>query len=333
MKVSNITGNKVALAQKATNNTSFNGFWSSVGKANKNLMQQIERGGFFAEFCIMDVCGMVLPRIYQGLHRNEKELGHLNYQAGAEEALREGITGPSMFLIPIIAVYLAGRMLGKGTRINSNLLAQFSDSFKSLGKKFASSDNARTSRAFASKLFDRFFVKGEDRLSSAMASKDKPLESFRETFVKLLTKNIGEKTSRKNNKLSLQHFNDLIAKINAAHFNRENATAICAKLGDKKVATTASDLYLDARRYMEDVIPSAKLSFEEMSSKGKSVTTEMYEKVIDGITKVRENGRKLLCIGGSAALALFLTTIPKIYQLSKKNPALNGIVEEKGGKR
>jgi len=119
-----------AKAENARRSQSFKGVASYIGDANKGFIHYLEKGGFFAEFCIMDLCGLVLPRVWQGFNRNKEELGHYNWQAGTEEFLRESITGPSMFLIPIGAVILAGRLLGKATQIKTNLLESFSNIFK-----------------------------------------------------------------------------------------------------------------------------------------------------------------------------------------------------------
>ena len=332
MKVNSFTGNNAVISRKTANNTSFRGFWNKVGTVNKNLMEHIEKGGFFAEFCIMDMCGMVLPRVYQGFQRNKEELGHLNYQAGAEEFLREFITGPSMFLIPIATVILAGRRLGRATQINSKLLTQFSDAFKNLGTKFASKENQHTNTAFAAKLFDKFIQNSEGIRAADSAVQS--LNKFKFDFVRQLTENVGQKMSKKDSKAAISKFEDLIANINTSYFGtKEYSLALSAGKGKEAVHTTATDLYLDARKYMEDVIPSAKLSFDDLKAKGTEITQKVFDDTIGAITKIRENGRKLLCVGGSAALAGFLCIIPKIYQLSKKNPALNGIVDEQGGKK
>lgn len=330
MKVSsNIGANAVHLQRTANNTgTSFRGFWNKVGSVNKGLMEHIEKGGFFAEFCIMDMCGLVLPRVYQGFRRNEKELGHLNYQAGTEEFLREFITGPSMFLIPIAAVILAGRRLGRGTQINSKLLTQFSDIFKNMGLNFARKENSYSNKTFAARIFDKFI---KNQVPNAA---DHALTDYKIEFVNLLTNNVGKKLSNKDSKAAIGAFEDLVARINTSYFGKkEHTLALSAKNGSEVINTTASDLFLDARKYMEDVIPSAKLTFDELASKGTAITQSVYENTINGITKIRENGRKLLCLGGSAALAGFLSIIPKIYQISKKNPALNGIEDNKGGNK
>ena len=322
MKVNNgINLYNAVSTGRTANSPNFRGFWHRIGNANRAAMEYLEKGGFFAEFCLMDMCGMVLPRVYQGFQRNKEELGHLNYQAGMEEFLREFITGPSMFLIPIGAVILAGKLLGRGTQINSKLLTKFSDTFKSLGQKFAKTENAQTQKAFAEGLFNKFFIENAERIKHAAGKAVKPIEDFKESFVNIITNDVGQKMNKAAGGKNLAAFENLVADINAAHFNRECSLAVSAD----KISTSAGDLYLDARKYMEDVIPSAKLSFDDAVKKGTDITRSVYDSVIDKITQVRQNGRELLCLGGTAALAAFLSIIPKIYQLSKKNPALNGM--------
>ena len=308
-------------------NVNFKGIGRALGDLNKFAMQRIEKGGFFAEFVILDMCGLVLPRVYQGFQRNKKELGHLNYQAGTEEFLREFITGPSLFLIPLGAVALAGKALGKGVQINSNTLKKFTQVFKKLGNNVAQSDLLQNQRNFANKLFDDLFTNNPNKLKEAIPSTVKSLEEYKKAFVELLTNSLDKKGTDGQAK-----FADLISDINAAYFNKKNTYAVDILLKDKQHGTSAVDLFDDARKYMQDVIPSVKMTVSEAIENGTSVAKEFVESAIDKITKIRENGRRVLCLGGSAALAGFLSIIPKIYQRSKTNPALNGLVEQKDGK-
>ncbi len=294
-------------------NQSFGGFLTAIGNANKGLMNIIEKGGFFAEFCIMDMCGLVLPRVYQGFNRNKEELGHWNIQAGLEEFLREFITGPSMFLIPIGAVLLSGRLLGKATQINFNLLKRFTNVFKTTGNKIAQNSLIQNQKNFASKLFNDVFVNAKGKI----ANPHMKINDFRKEFVQQLTSDLGKKLSKDDIKARRQSFKKLVSNINAAFFKKENTYDVAGN--------HAEDLFDYARKYMEDVVHSAKLSVDEVAQTGKNVDTNS---IIDKIAQIRHNGRELLCLGGTAALAAFLSIIPKIYQLSKKNPAVIGLEKE-----
>ena len=98
-KQGNITSNK------ASNNhqQSFTGSFNPVVA----LMDGIDKGGFAASFIVKDGLGMVAPRIYEGLNRNRerdengKRKGPLNWEFARREGIREILSGPSAFLIPM----------------------------------------------------------------------------------------------------------------------------------------------------------------------------------------------------------------------------------------
>ena len=76
MKVKLNVTNSIPHTAKAENvrrSQSFKGVASYIGDANKSFIHYLEKGGFFAEFCIMDLCGLVLPRVWQGFNRNKEE--------------------------------------------------------------------------------------------------------------------------------------------------------------------------------------------------------------------------------------------------------------------
>ena len=326
----NVTNNKYNSNQR-TNRQSFKGLKSClhyIGDKNKALMHFVEKGEFFAEFCIMDMCGLVLPRVWQGFHRNKEELGHLNYQAGMEEFLREFITGPSMFLIPMGAVALAGRLFGKATQIKSDILTKFSEVFSSVSNKVAHSDEQALRKDFAGKLFDTLFTNADNKLN--VVNPVKTLAEYKNDFVSQLTDSVGTKFKLGENSKRIGKFKELIANIHSSFFTlakRENTYGIPFKYVPRgkqdavESSLVARDLYEYARKYMEDVIPSVKLSVNELTDKSESAVKNVIKKIMD----VRLNSRELLCVAGTLALASFLCLMPKIYQLSRKNPALNGL--------
>ena len=83
------------------NQTNFKGF----GDIAVATMDFVDRGGLFASFTIQDMLGTNFPRTYVGLNRNKDVTGKYNFKEASEVALREFMTGPSMFIIPMIMVY------------------------------------------------------------------------------------------------------------------------------------------------------------------------------------------------------------------------------------
>src|SRR5574344_857880 len=81
------------------------------------MMEAIGVGGVCASFLIQDFGGMGVPRVWRGLHRNEKETGHLNYAFATQEFLREAISGPATFIVPAIVLAAANHSAGKTVNI------------------------------------------------------------------------------------------------------------------------------------------------------------------------------------------------------------------------
>ena len=81
------------------------------------LMDAIERGGFAASFIAQDGLGMVAPRITEGLNRgrktdeNGKKHGPLNWEFARKEGIREILSGPSAFIIPISTLYMTEKKI------------------------------------------------------------------------------------------------------------------------------------------------------------------------------------------------------------------------------
>ena len=324
MKVANISQHNISsYASRLPQQQNFNGAVRLIGDANKALMKKIETGGFFLEFVLLDLMGMVLPRVYQGFNRNKKELGHLNYKAGTEEFLRESITGPSMFLIPLATVAIAGKLLGKGVQINSNTMKKFISVFKKTGANMTQESVENLQKGFAGGLFDELFTKNTKRIKDASFEGLKSLDEYKKEFVKTLTEGLGNKTQKAKGK-----FCDLVADINANYFKKVNTDHIDVILPEKTASSVAGNMFDDARKFMTDIIPSCKTTISDIAEKGKEISNETINSTIDGFNNLRKNGRKVMCTVGAVLLSSFLSIIPKIYQITKTNPALEGISEE-----
>ena len=100
------------------------------------LMDAIDKGGFAASFIAQDGIGMVAPRIYEGLNRNRKEdengkkTGPLNWEFARREGIREILSGPSAFLIPLGILTLIKKFSGTANNVHVNHI-------EALGQNFA----------------------------------------------------------------------------------------------------------------------------------------------------------------------------------------------------
>ena len=94
------------------NNQTFKGGFDSISLATANL---IENGGLAVSFTLQDMLGTNLPRPIMGLKRNSKEnKGEANKSFAFKELVREMLTGPSMFIIPM-GVLAAGKKVSGAT--------------------------------------------------------------------------------------------------------------------------------------------------------------------------------------------------------------------------
>ncbi|MDD3594383.1 MAG: hypothetical protein PHX18_07130 [Candidatus Gastranaerophilales bacterium] len=302
---------------------------SKAGTVNQVLMNKFENGGFFLEFFCLDFIGLVFPRVWQAFNRNKAELGHWNVMAGIEELLRESITGPSMFLIPMVALAFAGRFLGKGAKINTNVINKFTKIFRESASNLANSDMAKLSKEFTGNLFDDLFakhIKNAGKIAGEAAD-GISIGKYREKFCNMITEAQGTITKQRRKELTGE-FSNLISDINSRYTNSLNTRAIPFVNGKgKDCAMLAGDLFEDIQKYAQDIIPTAKLTASELTEK----SPDAIKASIDQISKMRENGRRFLTTLNILSLAGVLSLLPKIYQRAKSNPALEGLKHEKGG--
>ena len=145
MKTNQITSTKFNNNYNAQSNKSVKrqNFGMGLGNGIVTLMDGIDRGGLATSFIIQDVGGTCIPRTWSGLHRNEDVTGKLNYQEATEVALREFITGPSMFAIPMAILYGCKKWIGKALDVPvkhieglSNILSKSSNIITGLSFDF-----------------------------------------------------------------------------------------------------------------------------------------------------------------------------------------------------
>lgn len=287
------------------NNVSFGGLKSGL----VDIMDFIERKGFFAEFLIVDAISMIIPRVAIGLGRDKDKTGKLNYKAGAEEAGREMLSGPSMFLIPL-GIFQAVKHYKPASNIPKDTLKELSATMDNVvndldAKTFNSKE--KLNKGFADKIFDRAFGKFDIEKKAELKSK----------FTELLSNaDVKDKTKFKE---SMQEFEKLIVTI-----NNKNKTEIPLNIKSLKLDKTeinAKVLFEDFKLYSNDVIEKftkqnfAKNAVENCKNEAKTF-----------LSNVQKN-RSLSRLGASMtsffAVGAFLIALPKLYQISKTSPAMD----------
>ncbi len=253
----------------------------------------IENNGFLGEFLSIDTFGMMAPRTAQGYLRNREELGHLNYKAGREELVRELLSGPAFFYVPLLVMTGVGLLRGKVAKVQAGVL----DSFKPIMQKTTASikDSAAIKKDFVNSLTQEAF-KGFDKekgliteLSDLMlkaVEKTEPAKKLRAKAVELTTK---------------------LNKANGKYL--DNASTVKAGGKEQDVST----LFKDMTNYLDD--------FTKKAAK----TSEDKETFVDKFHKKAKNLRYATNILAVGALSAFLCIIPKLYQTGDKFPGVDGL--------
>lgn len=322
--------NQVKLAKKKSDNLNF-GANFSVSNAIVTTMDTIERGGLAASFLIQDNLGTNIPRTITALNRNKEETGKLNYMNAAEVAIREFITGPSLFVIPAVIMFLSKKLIGKAMDVPKSTIESLSDIFnnsiknidiKSLPAKNVAKQN------FYKETFKNMIqsstgenVENLDNIASNMAKKlinieKAPKKSF---FKTLLDKKVdGSKQDL------IQELTDDFIKIRKKYSTRSCDNFLNANLNINNNKT--SQHFGSMLNYMNSLFDDAYNTLAKQSKKSNSNKT--IEQIVNKFKINRSSLRFASNILTTIAIGAFCAYIPKLYTLSDKNPALDGLIDE-----
>jgi hypothetical protein len=292
--------------KKNPNSTSFGNAGALVG-----LATFIETNGFLGEFLTVDTTGMAAPRAIQGYTRNRKELGHLNYKAGAEETIREALSGPAFFFVPAIVLGVAAAIKGKSAKVTTESL----DLFKGIMKKSTESlQDLKSSKDIKNRFLDTFT---EEAFSGYEKGREK-IKTIKSILSDLIDKKFHKENPgitnyfkrRKQIKTAKKQLEEAVTTLNKTNGKYIDSTTI-VKIGKKEVdiATLAADI----PNYLNDFTKKVQKS------------TAPKETFIDKFHKTAENVRRTANILAVTALSGFVLVIPTLYQKDKKFPGLEGL--------
>lgn len=285
--------NQFNSVQPNNNNTKNKQSTPSFGNLGVGLATFIESNGFLGEFLTIDTTGMMTPRTVQGYARNSKELGHPNYKAGREEMVRELLSGPAFFYVPLSILTLAGIIRGKSAKVTTDVLNGFQSVMKTTTKGLKDSKNLQNE-----------FV---DNLISESFKDYKNERGLVDKLAELMKKNLNKEGSAK--KLR-EEATETLTTLNKANGKNLDAAGTM-KMGEKN--HSISSLFKDMKNYIDDF------------SKKAEKTTETKETFIDKFHKKAHDLRLATNIAAVAALSAFLAIIPKLYQTGKKFPGKDGL--------
>ena len=314
--------------QKLNNQQSFTGSFNPV----VTLMDAIDQGGFAASFIAQDGIGMVAPRIYEGLNRNRKKdengkkTGPLNWEFARREGIREILSGPSAFLIPLGILSVIKKTSGTANNV-------YVDHIEMLGQNFAdyaakSPEKLNNAKEFKQGYYTRVFENAlknstddtfKDRISeTAQKFANKLVESEEKRASK-------DKNTKKAGKTLQAEIIDEYMKIRKQFAEPSvNEFGVSIKVEGKK-----EPLFTDIKRLTQSLTDYTGDALEKVNKHLKAHANGNLDEYIKKFNIHRAGTRVISNLGMWAAVVAFYTYIPKLYNLGlKHDPGLTGLVDE-----
>ncbi len=312
--------------QKSSNQQSFTGSFNPV----VTVMDAIDKGGFAASFIAQDGIGMVAPRIYEGLNRNRqkdengKKTGPLNWEFARREGIREILSGPSAFLIPMGILAVLKKTSGTANNVHVNHIEALGQNFVDYAAKNPEQlkDAAAFKKGYYTQVLENAIHHSTDKSLSGEELKQ-TAQSFADRLVEVETKR-ANKDKKGANKLFAEVVDDYmkLRKSHAAPSSNELDVLIEVAGKDKPLGTNFRRLAQSLTDYSGDALEKTN-KFLAKNANGN------LDEYIKKFNLHRAGTRVLSNLGMWAAVVGFYTLIPKLYNMGlKHDPGLKGLVEE-----
>ncbi len=340
--------------KKNSNNASKNAQPSFQGLADVPvaLATALDNGGFITSFIAQDFFGMAGPRILEGINRRPvnpetgKKEGPYNWTFARREGIREILSGPSAFIIPMFILHFVTKHSGKANNVPINLIQGFGNNFidYASANQATLNDIAKTRPEYYQSVFKNVLhttLEGKlsqeelETLSKDFAQKAIGIEEakapdykIKKSFFKKLAdvrvegsaEDLTNDLLKKFMDLKKKHLgastNELVAQMTIKPENYGKAVSELAE-GDT-TTTTFKKLLSSLSDFSDDVINSTGEALEKY--KDKEFDPQRFLKTF---VDRRTGSRIITNLGMWGAVVGFYALIPKLYSLGLKgqNPA------------
>lgn len=311
-------------------NQSFTGGFNPV----VTLMDAIDKGGFAASFIAQDGIGMVAPRIYEGLNRNRKkdEHGHktgpLNWEFARREGVREILSGPSAFLIPMGIMAVIKKTSGAANNVHVDHINALGQNFAqyALEHKDEIADSSKFKKGFYKQIFENTLKESTTGLDDSQLAKK--AEEYADKLVNVETKRAaGGKENRDAAKTLYGELVEDYMKLRKQHaapsVNEYDAELKLA--GKSNLRTNIERLTQSLTEYSDDALDKTNKYMKKFAE----ATPEQIKEFAQSFSVKRAGTRVFSNVGMWAAVVAFYTIIPKLYNMGlKHDPGLKGLEEE-----
>lgn len=270
----------------------------------------IENGGLAISFTLQDMLGTNLPRPIMGLMRNTKEnKGEKNTKFAAKELVREMLTGPSMFLIPMGMLGAGKKLIGKTIDVPMKFIKSFGEIHSAQALNEAG--QAISKQDFYKNAFTQII---QNAKSEPQASKE-TLEKAAD-FAERLAKTAKDKVAQKE---TLTKLSDEFVGIVKSHAKDAANTDFTIASISKTTSAPFKETVSHMMSYADDIVEKAK-----------NCDTGKINEFIKKLSNKKVIERLGANIAMYAAVMAFLQIIPRLYNRAegKSNAGLKGLMKE-----
>ena len=292
------------------------------------VMDAIDRGGFAASFIAQDGIGMVCPRIYEGLNRNRKKdengkkTGPLNWEFARREGIREVLSGPSAFLIPMGLLAIIKKVSGTANNVHVNHISALGNNFAEYKEKNKSqlSNSEAFKQGYYRSVFENVLYHSTDKtLSGSQLTEEATKFANNLVEVEKLKANKDKKGAKKLLEQIIEDFMKL--RKSSVEASADN-TGVIMKTGDKELHSSISRITQSLSDYTNDALKQTK-KFVDGNASGD------IKEFVKKFNLHRSGTRVVANLGMWSAVVGFYSLIPKLYNLGlKHDPGLKGLEPE-----
>lgn len=300
------------------------------------VMDAIDKGGFAASFIAQDGIGMVAPRIYEGLNRNRqtdengKKTGPLNWEFARREGIREILSGPSAFLIPLGILTIIKKASGTANNVHVDHINILGKNFSDFAVKNPTQlkNPAEFKKGYYAQVFENIFNNSTDKSFNV---KEKALH-FADKLVEAETKRVN-KDRKGAGKIQSELIEEYmkIRKQFASPSSDELGVILKSEEKNKTVNSNIKRIIQSLSDYSGDALAKTN---KYISSQSGHTAEELAKdgslaKYVKNFNLHRAGTRVLSNFGMWGAVVAFYTLIPKLYNMGlKHDPGLKGLESE-----
>lgn len=291
------------------------------------VMDAIDKGGFAASFIAQDGIGMVAPRIYEGLNRNRqkdengKKTGPLNWEFARREGIREILSGPSAFLIPLGILSVVKKTSGTANNVHVNHIEALGQDFASYASqnKTQMGDAKAFKKGYYAQVFENVLSNSTDNNLKGDALKQKA-RAFADKLIQAEEKQSAK--DKKGAKKLLAEITEEYSKLRKSTVSSssdELGATIKVNGSEKRIGTNIRRLTQSLTDYTNDAL------------KHVPHTSENIAEAVKKFNSHRAGTRVMTNLGMWGAVVGFYTLIPKLYNMGiKHDPGLKGLEGQTG---